>query len=337
MALKRITEEEMNAQGVIAAPDILNGTPAQNKAIFDRMVRSLVAPAVNACVDAVEEVNQNETEKNLAEQERKTAEAGRVEAEKRRVAAEQARVDSTNGIVAQATEQAQAAKASADGARALAEAAAASATSADNSALAAADSASDAAESSSSASDAAEAAKAAQAAAEKARDEAQGAVGGDFATKTEAEGYANTAESNAKSYTDQKIAAIPAPDVSGQINAHNADVEAHPAIQKMIADKKGAQVYEATIGTNWAENEDTGVKTQTVSISGVTASNTAKVDHSSASINGTSDGYATFVEEENQYLTYITNGFAETVAGGIKFTIFGDAPTVSIPIVVEVV
>lgn len=57
MALKRITEEEMNAQGVIAAPDILNGTPAQNKAIFDRMVRSLVAPAVNACVDAIEEAN----------------------------------------------------------------------------------------------------------------------------------------------------------------------------------------------------------------------------------------------------------------------------------------
>ena len=124
MALKRITEEELNAQGVIAAPDILNGTPAQNKAIFDRMVRSLVAPAVNACVDAVEEVNQNEAEKNLAEQERKTAEAGRVEAEKGRVAAEQARVDSTNGIVAQATEQALAAKASADGARALAAAAA---------------------------------------------------------------------------------------------------------------------------------------------------------------------------------------------------------------------
>lgn len=57
MELKRITEEEMNAQGVIAAPDILNGTPAQNKAIFDRMVRSLVAPAVNACVDAIEEAN----------------------------------------------------------------------------------------------------------------------------------------------------------------------------------------------------------------------------------------------------------------------------------------
>ena len=235
MALKRITEEEMNAQGVIAAPDILNGTPAQNKAIFDRMVRSLVAPAVNACVDAVEEVNQNEAEKNLAEQERKTAEAGRVEAEKGRVAAEQTREDSTNGIVAQATEQALAAKASADSARALATAAAESATNADNSALAAADSASDAAESSSFASDAAEAARAAQAAAEKARDEAQGAVGGDFATREEAQGYAKTAESNANAYTDQKFLAIPTPDVSAQISAHNSDTSAHSDIRTLAS------------------------------------------------------------------------------------------------------
>ena len=249
MALKRITEEEMNAQGVIAAPDILDGTPAQNKAIFDRMVRSLVAPAVNACVDAVEEVNQNEAEKNLAEQERKTAEAGRVEAEKGRVAAEQAREDSTNGIVAQATEQAQAAKASADGARSLAAAAAASETAAGNSAVAAADSASSAAESSDSASDAAEAARAAQAAAEKARDEAQGAVGGDFATKEEAQGYAETAETNAKAYTDQKFSAIPTPDVSGQINTHNADVEAHPAIRQAVSEAKAAAESKAPMYT----------------------------------------------------------------------------------------
>lgn len=99
----------------------------------------------------------------------------------------------------------------------------------------------------------------------------------------------------------------------------------------------GADVYETVIGTSWTEDSETGVKTQTVSISGITADQTAKVDHSSASVDGTSEGYATFVEEENQYLTYITNGFAETVADGIKFTIFGDPNTVSIPIVVEVV
>lgn len=88
MALKRITEEEMNAQGVVAAPDILNGTAAQNKAIFDRMVRSLVAPAVNACADAVEELQDVETGIRENEETRVEAEAQRVEAELLRAEAE---------------------------------------------------------------------------------------------------------------------------------------------------------------------------------------------------------------------------------------------------------
>lgn len=54
MALKRITEEELNAQGVIAAPDILNGTPAQNKAIFDRLIRNVVAEAFNSLAEELE-------------------------------------------------------------------------------------------------------------------------------------------------------------------------------------------------------------------------------------------------------------------------------------------
>ena len=108
------------------------------------------------------------------------------------------------------------------------------------------------------------------------------------------------------------------------------------ALDAKIENKKGAVTYTATIGTSWTENEDTGVKTQTVSISGVTASHTAKVDHYYNG-NGTSDAYATFVEEENQYLTFITNGYAETYDGGITFHIFGEPNTVNIPIVVEVV
>lgn len=95
------------------------------------------------------------------------------------------------------------------------------------------------------------------------------------------------------------------------------------------------KTYTATIGTTWAEDSNTGVKTQTVAISGVKASQTAKVDHAYTGA-GTSDDYAAFVEAENQYLTYITNGYAETYDGGIKFTIFGDANTVEIPIVAEV-
>lgn len=265
-----------------------------------------------------------------AEQTRVNAEQGRVSAENARVAAEQARADENTGIVVQATTQANAAKQSADNAEAFKVAAETSATSAAGSASAAAASATAANASKN-------AAKASEDNAKYWAEQAQGASGGDFATRTEAQNYARTAESNANKYTDQKIEAIPTPDVSGQINTHNTSSSAHSDIRQLIANKKGAQVYEATIGTSWAENSDTGVKTQTVSISGVTAANTAKVDHSSAGVDGTSEGYATFVEEENQYLTYITNGYAETVAGGIKFTIFGDPNTVNIPIVVEVV
>ena len=98
----------------------------------------------------------------------------------------------------------------------------------------------------------------------------------------------------------------------------------------------GAEVYNATIGTSWTEDENTGVKSQTVSIQEITSNNTAKVDVY-MSHNPSSEGLASFVEEQNQFLDYITNGYAKTINGGIKFYIFGDANTVNIPIVVEVV
>lgn len=97
----------------------------------------------------------------------------------------------------------------------------------------------------------------------------------------------------------------------------------------------GGTTYTAAIGTTWTEDSNTGVKTQNVAIPGVLASQTATVDHAYTG-SGTSDDYAAFVEAENQYLTYITNGYAETYDGGIKFTIFGEANTVAIPIVAEV-
>ena len=107
-----------------------------------------------------------------------------------------------------------------------------------------------------------------------------------------------------------------------------------PASQ--LPEISSVKTYTATIGTAWTEDNNTGVKTQTVAISGVKATNTATVDHAYTGA-GTSDDYAAFVEAENQYLNCITNGYAETYNGGIKFTIFGDANTVSIPIVVEAV
>lgn len=106
-------------------------------------------------------------------------------------------------------------------------------------------------------------------------------------------------------------------------------------IKKASESGSSVTIYTTTIGTSWTENEETGVKSQNVVINGVTAEHTAKVDHVYTG-NGSSESYATFVDEENQYLEFITNGYAETYDGGITFYIFGDVNTVNIPIVVEV-
>lgn len=98
----------------------------------------------------------------------------------------------------------------------------------------------------------------------------------------------------------------------------------------------GGALYTATIGTTWSESPTTGIKYQEVAISGIKSTDDAQIDHVFTG-SDTSDDYKTFVEAENQYLTYITNGYAETIDGAVKFVIFGDAPTVEIPIAVKVV
>lgn len=245
-------------------------------------------------------------------------------------------------------------------------------------------------------------------------EQAQAVVGGDFATKVEAQGYVTAHNQSAEAHADIRKA-LNGKEASGTaaaaVTAHNKDSAAHADIRNALADKEEAgaaaavqrnltahagnttvhvtsaertawngkaagkhasqhgkdgadpitpaaigaaslgadgkvpasqlpeissvKTYTATIGTTWTEDSNTGVKTQSVAIPGVLASQTATVDHVYTG-SGTSDDYAAFVEAENQYLTCITNGYAETYDGGIKFTIFGDANTVAIPIVAEV-
>ena len=52
MSIPRITPEIIEQRGVVAAPDILAGTPNENKAIFDRLIREEIAGSVNAVLDA---------------------------------------------------------------------------------------------------------------------------------------------------------------------------------------------------------------------------------------------------------------------------------------------
>ncbi len=92
----------MDENGVCAAPDILTGTPAENKALFDRMVRQLVAPAYNACAEAVDAINEERAEMQTEEAGRVAAETGRVTAENARTAAEAARVSAETERIAAA-------------------------------------------------------------------------------------------------------------------------------------------------------------------------------------------------------------------------------------------
>ena len=180
-----------------------------------------------------------ETARAAAEQARSEAEASRVSAENAREAAEQARADETAGIVARATEQANAAAGSASqaaGSEQSAKDAAGTATNAANSASQSAEAASGSASQASAA-----AAAAAQSAAsvdginktaqswavggtgtrpgedtDNAKywaEKAQAVVGGDFATKVEAQGY---------------------------VTAHNESNAAHSDIRKALEGKAAA-------------------------------------------------------------------------------------------------
>ena len=177
---------------------------------------------------------------NAASEYERAAEAAKNAAQASETAAK------TSETAAQASETA--AKSAETASKQSETAAAGSASAAQQSASAAAESATSAAESAASIGDAeqivtqkaeeastsaANAAASAEAAARSAEQAAE-VVGGNFATKAEAQGYANTAESNAKAYADQQIAAIPTPDVSGQIGSHNTNTEAHNDIRELI-------------------------------------------------------------------------------------------------------
>ena len=316
-----------------------------------------------------------ETARAAAEQARSEAEASRVSAENARAEAETARADETAGIVARATAQANAAAGSASQAAGSEQSAKDAANTATGAASSASQSAAAASGSASQAS--AAAAAAAQSAAsvdginktaqswavggtgtrpgedtDNAKywaEKAQAVVGGDFATKVEAQGYVTEHNDSDAAHPDirEALEGKAAGTHASQHGKDGADPITPAAIgaASLGADGKvpasqlpeisSVKTYTATIGTTWAEDENTGVKTQSVAIAGVTAQNTALVDHAYTGA-GTSDDYAAFVEAENQYLNCITNGYAETYDGGIKFTIFGDANTVAIPIVAEV-
>lgn len=123
MSLEHITAEQIAQYGVVAAPDKLTGRPAQNKAIFDRLVRELVAEVVNDIIDEANNLTAAEAPRAEAEQGRVAAEAARVTAEQGRASAETGREQAEEGrrTAEQARVAAEQGRATAEQGRATAE------------------------------------------------------------------------------------------------------------------------------------------------------------------------------------------------------------------------
>ena len=57
----KITDSDISTKGVTAAPDRLTGTAAENKALFDRLIREAVKVRYNDLIDALEELGVERT------------------------------------------------------------------------------------------------------------------------------------------------------------------------------------------------------------------------------------------------------------------------------------
>ena len=210
------------------------------------------------------------------EQKRVSAENSRVEAEAQRAAAEQARADENTGIVAQATAQANAATQSAGIASSSAQTAQSAASSAGTAASTASSAAAAASGSASQAQ--ASAAAAAQSAAsvdginktaqswavggtgtrpgedtDNAKywaQQAQAVVGGDFATKVEAQGYVTVHNQSDDAHVDIRKA-LNGKESSGTaataVSTHNKDTGAHADIREALSKAGKPFIIEGTL------------------------------------------------------------------------------------------
>lgn len=124
--------------------------------------------------------------------------------------------------------------------------------------------------------------------------------------------------------------------VAGKAADAKAVGDAISTIENSISGS-GITILHGTIGNIWTEDEETGVKSQLVSLEGITANHTGISFDVVMTHERTSEGYAQFVDEQNQYLEFITNGDAETVDGGIMFYIYGEPNTIEIPFCMGVV
>lgn len=136
---------------------------------------------------------------------------------------------------------------------------------------------------------------------------------------------------------NEKGEAVSIPPLSGKEDQYiGFDAEGKQVVKDLPGNGEGSgtaanTVFFGTIGTEWTEDETTGVKSQFVAVEGVLAAHNMGVVDVVMTHERTTEGYAAFVEETNQFLQYITNGDAETVDGGVMFYIYGEPNTIEIP------
>lgn len=134
----------------------------------------------------------------------------------------------------------------------------------------------------------------------------------------------------AKSYTDAKTSGFASSsDITSAVSAHNSSASAHSDIRTSITNLSNTvsgkrKTYTATISTTWSGS---GPYTQTVSISGILASDMPHVIPNYSTTN------ATAISQKAAW-GCISKGTAQ--ANGIVFTCFEEKPDTAIPIQVEV-
>ena len=60
--LNKITDSDISSYGVVSSPDTLTGTAAENKAIFDKLIRECVKEIVNNAIDKINSMSGNVTD-----------------------------------------------------------------------------------------------------------------------------------------------------------------------------------------------------------------------------------------------------------------------------------
>ena len=159
-------------------------------------------------------------------------------------------------------------------------------------------------------------------------------------------------ETTKPTYTAAEVGADPTGTAASAITVHNSDEDAHSALfatkeaagtaasavaahntaddahSSLFAAKAEVATYTATLTTTYAEDSN-GYQAQTVNVSGLLATDTPTID---CVLSGTDKDADTAVLEAFSLINRATTG-----AGTLTVQCIGDAPTVAIPITLQVV